>query len=210
MANYDWDDEAILKLRTLWDEGISTSEIGRRFGGLSKNQIVGKAHRLDLPARPSPIRGVVDPEERQKRLDAAAALKAPKSTLPILPSVVTEIVRSIVDEPPADPPAVAVSAPSKFAMSLPAAIIAPVAPPAAALPPSPVEKAERIAPPAIIRRAAPSCCWPIGEPGKRDFRYCDDASVPGKPYCDEHAKLAYVRIRPRSADAEIIAARLAG
>ncbi len=51
------------------------------------------------------------------------------------------------------------------------------------------------------RRPAPACCWPIGEPGKRDFHFCDDPSIPGKPYCEEHVKLAYVRLRDRKEDA---------
>ena len=45
---------AIGVLRALWDEGHSTAEIGWRMG-LSKNAVVGKAHRLNLRARPSPI-----------------------------------------------------------------------------------------------------------------------------------------------------------
>ncbi|MEN0076338.1 MAG: GcrA family cell cycle regulator, partial [Paracraurococcus sp.] len=51
----DWTAEAIDQLRSLWAEGHSTAEIGRRMG-ISKNAVVGKAHRLNLPARPSPIR----------------------------------------------------------------------------------------------------------------------------------------------------------
>ncbi|HET8995583.1 MAG TPA: GcrA family cell cycle regulator, partial [Acetobacteraceae bacterium] len=51
----EWADETITRLRELWSEGHSTAEIGRRLG-VSKNAVVGKAHRLDLPARPSPIR----------------------------------------------------------------------------------------------------------------------------------------------------------
>ena len=51
----DWNDETIARLRALWDEGHSTAEIGRRLG-ITKNAVVGKAHRLMLPARPSPIR----------------------------------------------------------------------------------------------------------------------------------------------------------
>ncbi|MGH7042669.1 MAG: GcrA family cell cycle regulator, partial [Acetobacteraceae bacterium] len=50
-----WTEEMIGQLRVLWDEGLSTAEIGRRLG-TSKNAIVGKAHRLDLSPRPSPIR----------------------------------------------------------------------------------------------------------------------------------------------------------
>lgn len=48
-----WDDREIV-LRDLWAEGHSIAEIGRRMG-MTKNSIVGKAHRLDLPGRPSPI-----------------------------------------------------------------------------------------------------------------------------------------------------------
>lgn len=50
-----WTDDRIAELGRLWKEGLSTAEIGRRLG-ISKNAVVGKAHRLNLPARPSPIR----------------------------------------------------------------------------------------------------------------------------------------------------------
>ena len=53
----DWSEEQITRLRALWAEGHSTAEIGRRMG-ISKNAVVGKAHRLNLSARPSPIRRV--------------------------------------------------------------------------------------------------------------------------------------------------------
>ncbi|MDQ2804861.1 MAG: GcrA family cell cycle regulator, partial [Pseudomonadota bacterium] len=51
----EWSEDTILRLRALWEEGHSTAEIGRRLG-VTKNAVVGKAHRLDLAARPSPIR----------------------------------------------------------------------------------------------------------------------------------------------------------
>jgi GcrA cell cycle regulator len=54
MTNGEWTDTTKAQLRQLWVEGHSTAEIGRRVG-VSKNAVVGKAHRLDLPARPSPI-----------------------------------------------------------------------------------------------------------------------------------------------------------
>ena len=50
----EWPDAMIQRLRTLWDEGHSTGKIAARLG-VSKNSIVGKAHRLALPGRPSPI-----------------------------------------------------------------------------------------------------------------------------------------------------------
>lgn len=50
-----WTTELVAELVRLWNEGASTAEIGRRLG-ISKNAVVGKAHRLSLPPRPSPIR----------------------------------------------------------------------------------------------------------------------------------------------------------
>ena len=172
-----WSEETILRLRDLWDQGLSTAEIGRRLG-VSKNAIVGKAHRLDLTARPSPIRR--EPSTRTER--PVPVVRTGVATLPPLPS--------------------ASAAPPVAALPMPVVRPAPVPPPRPVLPPPPVVPSIRqVAAPTVTRRSAPACCWPIGEPGKKDFRFCDDASVPGKPYCEEHAKLAYVRIRDRKEDA---------
>ena len=76
----EWNDEVIARLRGLWDEGHSTAEIGRRLS-VSKNAIVGKAHRLQLPPRPSPIRRGAPATPR-----AASPRRATGSTLPPLPA----------------------------------------------------------------------------------------------------------------------------
>ena len=74
----DWNEDAISRLRALWDEGHSTAEIGRRLG-ITKNAVVGKAHRLALPPRPSPIR-------RSEAADHVPRREAAKrSTGPTLP-----------------------------------------------------------------------------------------------------------------------------
>ena len=51
------------------------------------------------------------------------------------------------------------------------------------------------------RASARNCCWPLGEPGTPDFRFCTGNATPGKPYCAEHASVAYVRVRERREDA---------
>ncbi|MFM8680306.1 MAG: GcrA family cell cycle regulator [Alphaproteobacteria bacterium] len=51
----DWTEDRISELTKLWNEGLSTAEIGKLLG-ISKNAVVGKAHRLRLASRPSPIR----------------------------------------------------------------------------------------------------------------------------------------------------------
>jgi len=50
-----WTDSRVEKLKKLWSGGLTTGEIGKRLG-VSKNAVVGKAHRLGLKSRPSPIR----------------------------------------------------------------------------------------------------------------------------------------------------------
>jgi GcrA cell cycle regulator len=181
----EWSDEVIGQLRALWAEGHSTAEIGRRLG-VTKNAIVGKAHRLDLPARPSPIRR--DPDATPMRRAAVRRVEGP--TLPPLPSTVGDAPGTAFSgfaRPPAPPrPAVArpiVPAPPR------------VAPRPAVAPPRPVAVAPR-----PYGRVV-TCCWPLGEPGTREFRFCDVPSEPGRPYCEEHVKVAYVKVRDRREDA---------
>lgn len=53
--NNEWNDHAIAELRRLWGEGVPAAQIGDRIG-FSKNAVIGKAHRLHLPPRESPIK----------------------------------------------------------------------------------------------------------------------------------------------------------
>ena len=169
----EWAEEVISRLRDLWAEGHSTAEIGRRLG-VSKNAVVGKAHRLDLPARPSPIRREGEAAPRQPRRNPMRQLEGP--TLPPLPC--TRII---------EPVALAAS-PAPLAVT-PRPL--PVPPPMRVAPPPPPRPYGRVI----------TCCWPLGDPGTPNFRFCDDASEPGKPYCAEHAKVAYVKVRDRREDA---------
>lgn len=185
----EWNDEAIARLRALWAEGHSTAEIGRRMG-VSKNAVVGKAHRLNLSARPSPIRR--DPTGASSRRSTPRRVTGP--TLPSLAS----------SEMPTPSPL------AKPIQPLPQRVVnqgashhqaaaqgqrehRPEARDYAAAP------AVRVVPPRSSRSVA--CCWPIGEPGTKSFRFCDAEASHGKPYCSEHASLAYVKVRDRREEA---------
>ena len=154
----DWTDDVIQQLKALWAEGHSTAEIGRRIG-VSKNAVVGKAHRLVLSARPSPIRRAL-PGEVSKAVPVRRVVGA--TLLPM--------------------PAVQESEPLR-----------------AAPPPKPATPLHAVARPSRGRLV--ECCWPIGEPGTRSFRFCNAESLPGKPYCPSHASLAYVKVKDRREDA---------
>jgi GcrA cell cycle regulator len=170
----------------LWVEGHSTAEIGRRLA-VSKNAVVGKAHRMNLIARPSPIH----------REGTAGALPRPRPprhvvgpTLPPLPARGEAAVATAGIETPARAP-------------LPAREERPAPPVVDSAPPSPAGAPPRLAPVRVVpsRVRTLACCWPIGEPGTKSFRFCDAAAMPGKPYCSEHVELAYVKVRDRRYEA---------
>ena len=173
-----WNEDRVSALRRLWAEGHATAEIGHRLR-VSKNAIVGKAHRLDLDARPSPIRRDASERTSERRdpssqpVAKGAEIRRPAAAM----SVATPKPAKRQGQPkPALPRAMAVQR---------------LAPP------------ERLPEPCrpLRSRTAAACCWPIGEPGTRTFRFCDDRTLAGKPYCEEHAKLAY-RPKPASTDRE--------
>jgi GcrA cell cycle regulator len=214
-----WNEETIRHLRDLWTEGHSTAEIGRRLG-VSKNAIVGKAHRLDLDARPSPIRReaakpAADRQGAYPRLAgptlpplASASLPPPSSPAHAAPHSASSRPAASAERPLAAPRSAdarppGVSRPAALSPAAPPGNVQPLRGASAATPvPAPAPQPRpAIASPPVQRRSAPACCWPIGEPGTKAFRFCDDTSLPGKPYCDEHARVAYVRIRDRKEDA---------
>lgn len=102
-SEFDWTAEAVALLTAFWNEGHATAEIGRRMG-ISKNAVIGKAHRLGLPPRPSPIRtkGTGKTPRRRARISPSVS-----SLLPLRPAT---------DDTPPPPPA----APAKPAAPPPA------------------------------------------------------------------------------------------
>lgn len=214
-----WTEERIEKLTKMWEGGSTASQIADELGGVSRNAVIGKAHRLGLKARPSPVKANEKP-------DASAAAPTPKVAKPVAP--------------PPEP---------KAAAPRPAPVAAPVtpapAPRAAAPAPAPEVKATSDAPtpapqprivsvgpggflrqgpgdqqapipPAPPRRLVPArpspeiadktslldlndriCRWPMGHPGEPDFHFCGDKVNPGFPYCVEHCGRAYQAQLPR-------------
>ena len=62
-----WNDSNVARLRELWDQGLPTAQIGKLLG-FTKNAVVGKAHRIGLERRPSPIRRTsVKPDRKKAR-----------------------------------------------------------------------------------------------------------------------------------------------
>jgi GcrA cell cycle regulator len=170
---FEWTEATIEKLSLLWSEGHSTAEIGRRLG-ISKNAVVGKAHRLDLPARGSPIkRGGGQQGSAMKRMRP----RWPRNTLPKLPCLQDSVASSVT------------------------AVHRTRSAPVPRAPEGPTIAGSLARP---LHKPQP-CCWPFGDPGTPTFRYCDNASVPGKPYSEMHCRRAYARRATVSSDLDAAA-----
>jgi len=119
-----WTDERIEKLTKMWEGGATASQIAEELGGVSRNAVIGKAHRLGLKARPSPVKA------NDKSEPAAAA--APKPAKPAAPAAppVAEARPATPKPAPAPAPVEARPAPAPTPRPAPAAPVA--SPPAAA------------------------------------------------------------------------------
>ena len=212
-----WTDERIETLKAMWEAGQTASQIAEALGGVSRNAVIGKAHRLELQARPSPVR----PNE-----PVAAAVE-------VEPEPVVEPTAEIEPEPVGEPepePEPVVAEEPVFADEAgieadddPVAARAPAAPqpilrsvgPGGFLRQTPGEQQAPLtpAPPRRLVPAKPSpeiagkttlldlsdrvCKWPLGHPGEPDFHFCGDKVNPGFPYCVAHCGHAYQAQLPR-------------
>lgn len=205
-----WTDERVETLKKMWAEGQSASQIAKELGGVTRNAVIGKVHRLGLSNRVGPG-GMTEPEEDQTPLAAADEAVAP--TAPPEPTRATDRAAEFTVEPPrpTDPPAptaaapaAAVAPPASPAVITPLPIRKAIIPAGQPLPPQP--SANEISPEALasvrevekhakrltlMELTERTCKWPIGDPATPDFWFCGLPSLPGKPYCEAHVGVAF-------------------
>jgi GcrA cell cycle regulator len=77
----NWSDDRVEQLKTLWTEGLSASQIARALGGVTRNAVIGKVHRLGLAGRASPSRS------ERPRLPMAPKVPSVRAHVPAAPVV---------------------------------------------------------------------------------------------------------------------------
>lgn len=212
-----WTDERIEKLTKMWEGGSTASQIAEELGGVSRNAVIGKAHRLGLKARPSPVKANEKP-------DAATPAPAPKAAKPVVPAPEPKVAAprpALAPVTPAPAPRAAAPVPApeaRVASDAPAPAPQPrivSVGPGGFLRQGPGDQQAPI-PPAPPRRLVPArpspeiadktslldlndriCRWPMGHPGEPDFHFCGDKVNPGFPYCVDHCGRAYQAQLPR-------------
>ena len=181
-----WTDERVEILKKMWGEGQSASQIAKELGGVTRNAVIGKVHRLGLSNRATggaKAPAAKDKKPAPKRTAKAAPAKKPEAKAPE-PAAAPEAAA----EPPARKPPVR----------------KPIVPAGQPLPPQP--SANEISPEALasvreVEKGAKklnlmelterTCKWPIGDPATDEFWFCGLPAKQGKPYCEAHVGVAF-------------------
>ena len=80
-AEMSWTDERVETLKRMWSEGQSASQIAKEPGGVTRNAVIGKAHRLGLKSRPSPVKAT----EKAAKPVKAESLSRSRRFMVVLP-----------------------------------------------------------------------------------------------------------------------------
>ena len=179
-----WTEERVETLKKMWAEGQSASQIAKELGGVTRNAVIGKVHRLGLSNR---INGSVPGRPEDAEMEdgpvAEAAVETDDAEEP-----------EVMEEPQPVQPVQKTVVPVRKA----------IVPAGQPLPPQPsineispetlasareVEKRSRRL--TLMELTERTCKWPVGDPATEDFWFCGLPSQPGKPYCEAHVGVAF-------------------
>ncbi|KQY13454.1 GcrA family cell cycle regulator [Rhizobium sp. Root482] len=162
----NWTDERVEKLTKLWAEGLSASQIAAQLGGVSRNAVIGKVHRLCLPGR-----------AKAGGTAATARTKRPAATTPRAPTFASRLAARTAPRPAGTTvmkEEVEVETIEDRSLVPASNVVVPMS--------------RRLV---LTQLTDRTCKWPIGDPMKDEFHFCGNDSPDTSPYCTFHAKLAY-------------------
>ena len=183
-----WTDDRVETLKAMWAEGKSASQIAKELGGVTRNAVIGKVHRLGLSNRgpgsdrpeevlPPGIEPTLD-QETDEGAAIAESVPAPEASEPPRPEPRDPVVAPFRPKPVGTPGQPLPPQPAGAEMSPEAlANLAEVA-----------KKARRLT---LMQLTERTCKWPVGDPATEDFWFCGLPTVPGKPYCETHVAVAF-------------------
>jgi GcrA cell cycle regulator len=185
-----WPDERVELLKKMWGEGQSASQIAKELGGVTRNAVIGKVHRLGLSNR-STGAGATD----AGKAEAKAKQPAAKKEAPAAKAKPKETAAPAAAPEPAPTPAPrpAVS-PARKAI-IPAGQPLPPQPSANEISPEALAKVNEVEKKSkklsLLELTERTCKWPVGDPATEDFWFCGLPVQSGKPYCEAHVGVAF-------------------
>lgn len=168
-----WTDARVETLRTLWQDGLSASTIATQLGGVSRNAVIGKIHRLRIGGE----------------LARKAGNQGRRSIVRIEPSAPRRIAAAV------GPGAEVYATPFPFADSGDVSGLS-----SRRLRDRYADMTASTT--ACLTLGRHSCKWPIGNPGEEGFSFCGGAQARGA-FCVEHAPLAYVPQAAKHSEANL-------
>lgn len=168
----NWTDERVELLKKLWSEGLSASQIAAQLGGVSRNAVIGKVHRLKLSGRGK----TTTTAPRSKKVNTAAA--APRPSVQHNGGAHTTTMRTTS--------ATKTVGATALKMDYDTDVIAETV----------VKPASDVVVPisrhlSLLQLSERTCKWPIGDPLNEDFHFCGHESGESSPYCSYHSRLAF-------------------
>jgi GcrA cell cycle regulator len=162
----------------MWGEGQSASQIAKELGGVTRNAVIGKVHRLGLSNRAA---ATAKPDVKAK--------PAPKPEAKPKPAPKQAEPASKAEEAPAPKPL-----PARKQI-IPAGQPLPPQPSANEISPEALAKVSAIEKKAkkltLMELTERTCKWPVGDPATENFWFCGLPVQQGKPYCDAHVGVAF-------------------
>ncbi|MFD0858577.1 GcrA family cell cycle regulator [Roseovarius aquimarinus] len=195
-----WSDERVETLKRMWGEGQSASQIAKELGGVTRNAVIGKVHRLGLSNRNGGA-GAASAAQAEP-----AEAEAPKSA----PKPAAKPASKPAAKPASSKPAAKLEPETSEeededdAPAAPVTRIKPIIPAGQPLPPQPStneidpkalakvseveKKAKKLS---LMELTSRTCKWPVGDPATDDFWFCGLPTQAGKPYCEAHVGVAF-------------------
>ena len=193
-----WTDERVETLKRMWSEGQSASAIAKELGGVTRNAVIGKVHRLGLSNRndePEPAPAPAPEPVAEKKADrkpAPAAQAAPRPEPQQPPEPAAPAREAPAEEEPVSQP---VFTPVPRRPIVPAGQPLPPQPSANEISPETLASVREVEKRAkkltLMELTERTCKWPIGDPATDKFWFCGLPSQAGKPYCEAHVGVAF-------------------
>jgi GcrA cell cycle regulator len=161
-----WTDERVELLKKLWSDGLSASQIAAQLGGVSRNAVIGKVHRLKLSGRAkSPSSGAPKVKRNPTpRTPSTRSYGGGRTSTTVTHAVGATMMKSEVG----------LSALAEADLRPIEDIVVPIS---KKLP--------------LVELNEATCKWPQGDPLSEDFHFCGHQSEEDSPYCKYHSRLAF-------------------
>lgn len=173
-----WTDERVEVLKKLWIEGKSASFIAKKLGGVTRNAVIGKVHRLGLSNRAG---GTLGKSKNKEKLPLKDKQEIKKTKDEVNKKI--DLAKTLTK--PIPRPKLIITA----GQPLPPQPSANEISPEALANVKEVEKtAKKLT---VMELTERTCKWPVGDPATEDFWFCGLPTQPGKPYCEAHVGVAF-------------------